>query len=105
MLTEGFYEVVVNGPSQLLVKRAKKLEAATGGYAMKGEYEEITRFFVQRHNLFYEVATLKQALAALGDKKAEMQSYARSNRLRLTTDSREVSLAALVRQYNALTTP
>lgn len=102
-LAEGFYDLVADGPAQLLVKRGKKLEAATGGYQLKGEYEEVTRFFVARGGHFYEANSLKDALAALADKKTEMQTYARENRLRLTTDRREVALTALVRQYNALT--
>jgi hypothetical protein len=101
VLAEGFYDLVVDGPAQLLVKRAKKLEATTGGYGLKGEYEEVTRYFVQRHAHFYEINSPKQALAVLADKKAEMQAYARSNRF----DSKEASLTALVRQYNTLITP
>lgn len=102
-LAEGFYDLVADGPAQLLVKRGKKLEAPTSGYQLKGEYEEVTRFFVARGGHFYETNSLKDALAALADKKSEMQAYARENRLRLTTDRREAVLTALVRQYNALT--
>jgi hypothetical protein len=98
VVTEGFYDLAVNGPAQLLVKRGKKLEAATGGYTLKGEYEEVTRYFVQRHAQFYEINSVKQALAVMVDKKAEMQAYARGNRF----DSREAALTALVRQYNTL---
>jgi hypothetical protein len=101
VLAEGFYDLVVAGPAQLLVRRTKKLEATTGGYGLKGEYEEVTRFFVQRHAHFYEINTPKQALAVLADKKTEMQAYARGNRF----DSKEVALAALVRKYNTLITP
>jgi len=74
VLTEGFYELVVDGPAQLFVKRVKKLKASTTGYNLKGEYEEVTRFFVQRHAHFYEVATLKQAFTALADKKRTCKS-------------------------------
>jgi hypothetical protein len=101
VLAEGFYDLVVDGPVRLLVKRAKKLEATTGGYGLKGEYEEVTRFFVQRHARFHEVNAPKQALAVLADHKAEMQAYARGNRF----DSKEAALAALVRHYNALVNP
>ena len=102
-LAEGFYDLVANGMAQLLVKRGKKLEAATSGYQLKGEYEEVTRFFIARGGHFYEVSSLKEVLAALADKKTAMQAYARENRLRLTTDRREAALTALVRKYNALT--
>ncbi|RYY19506.1 MAG: hypothetical protein EOO36_05615 [Cytophagaceae bacterium] len=101
-VAEGYYDVVVAGPTQLLAKRAKKLEASTGGYGLKGEYEEITRFFIQRPTGFYEVATLRQVLAALPDKQTELQAHARRNHLQLTTDGREASLASLVQEYNAL---
>jgi len=104
-LAEGFYDQVVAGPARLLVKRAKKLAAAAGGYSLKGEYEDKTQFFVQRGPLFYEVATLRQALAALADQRAEMQAYARGNRLRFATDSREASLVALLKHYNSLAKP
>lgn len=102
VLAEGFYDMVVNGPTQFLVRRTKKVEAATGGYDMKGGYEEKMRFFVQRQGRFYELSTLKQTLTALADKKPEMQAYARRNRLRFATDSRETSVAELVKQYNSL---
>jgi hypothetical protein len=99
VLSEGFYDLVVDGPAQLLVKRGKKLEAATGGYTLKGEYEEVTRYFVQRHAQFYEINSPKQAVSVLADKKAEMQAYVRGNRF----DSQEAALTALIRQYNMLT--
>ncbi|TPG71820.1 hypothetical protein [Hymenobacter nivis] len=102
VVAEGFYDVVVAGPAQLLARRTKKLEASTGGYSMKGEYEEITRFFIQRPAGFYEVATLRQVLGALADKQTELQAHARRNHLRLAADSREASLAALVKEYNYL---
>lgn len=101
VLAEGFYDQVVAGPARLLVKRGKKLEATTGGYGLKGEYEEVTRFFVQHHAHLYEINTPKQVLAVLADKKAEMQVYARGNRF----DSKEATFTALVRQYNTLATP
>lgn len=102
VVVDGFYEVLVAGPARLLARRTKKLEANTGGYGMKGEYEETTRFFIQQPTGFYEVASLRQALVALADKRAELQAHARRNHLRLAADSREASLAALVREYNAL---
>ena len=101
VVAEGFYDLAVDGPARLLVRRTKKLEASTGGYNLKGEYEEVTRFFVQRRARFYEINTIKQALAVLADQKAEMQAYARGNRF----DSREAAFTALVRQYNTLATP
>lgn len=100
-LADGFYDLVVDGPTQLLVKRGKKLEAATSGYNLKGEYEEVTRYFVQQRAQFHEINSPKQLLTLLGDKKAEMQAYARGNRF----DSREAALAGMVRQYNALAKP
>jgi hypothetical protein len=68
---------------------------------LKGEYEEVTRFYMQQHGRSYEINTQKQALALLADKKAEMQAYARGNRF----DSKEATLTALVRQYNTLVMP
>jgi len=102
VLTEGFYDLVVDGPAQFLVRRTKKLEAATGGYDLKGGYEEKTAFFVQRQGRFYEVSSLRQTLGALADKKPEMQAYARRSRLGFAVDSRETSIAELVKQYNVL---
>jgi hypothetical protein len=101
VLAAGFYDLVVPGPAQFWVKRSKKLEATTGGYTLKGDYEEKTKFFLQWHGHYYELSTVKQALAVLADKKTEMQAYARSNRF----DSREATLAALAKQYNSLKNP
>jgi len=105
VVAEGFYDLVVDGPARLWAKRAKKLEAATAGYNLKGEYEERTQFFLQRNEQFYAVTALSQLLGPLADKKPEMQAYARENRLRYVADSREASLTALVRQYNSLSKP
>ncbi|NML65299.1 hypothetical protein HHL22_08795 [Hymenobacter sp. RP-2-7] len=101
VLAEGFYDLAVAGPAQLWVKRTKKLNAATTGYDLKGDYEEKTRFFVEQRGHFFEVATLKQALAALAAHKSELQAYARDNRF----DSREALLTGLVQHYNALAMP
>ena len=105
VVAAGFYDLVVNGPTQLLARRAKKLVATTGGYGLRGEYEEKTQFFAQQHGRYYQVSTLRQVLAVLADQQPALQAYARANRLQFAADSQEASLAALVKHYNELTTP
>lgn len=101
-LATGFYELLVDGPARLLARRTKTATKVVSSQGITGEYESATRFFVQRHNRYYPVAKLGQVLEVLGDKKSELQQFARSSKLNFKDTHREASLTLLLRRYAEL---
>lgn len=98
----GFYELLVDGPARLLTRRTKTATKVVSGQGITGDYESDNHFFVQYHQQYHQVTNLKQVLGVVPDSKAELQQFARSNRLKFKGSSREVSLTQLLRYYAGL---
>jgi hypothetical protein len=102
VLTPGFYEVLVAGPTQLLARRVKRAEKSSNGRELTGQYVVDDRFYVQRRQQYTEVAKLSQVLTALPEQKLALQKLARSRNLKFKKTDREASLVELVRASNDL---
>ena len=102
VITAGFYDLLLDGPVQLLAKRTKTATKGTAARGIGGSFVEETRFFVQAHGSYHKVSTLGQLLNLFPNKKPDLQKFARSNHLQFKADSREASLVAVLRYYNEL---
>ncbi|QKG53794.1 hypothetical protein [Hymenobacter sp. BRD67] len=101
-LAAGFYDLKLDGPARLLVRRTKIITKSAAGRGLSGKFVEETRFFVQHQGSTYRVAKLGQLVSLFASKKAELQKYARANALKFNPESREASLVQLVSYYNEL---
>lgn len=101
-LPTGFYNVLLDGRTQLLARRTKKVVEEIVQQRLSFSYTETDRIFIYKDHQFSEITTLKTLLNALLDQKPELQKYARSNKLKFTTEARELSAMLLVGHYRTL---
>lgn len=98
----GFYDLLADGPARLLARHTKRSYEQPTQRGMEGSFVETVRFFVQQHDTYQEVAKLKDVTALFPVHKAELQKFARSQRLSFKEGYRERALTALVAYYNTL---
>lgn len=101
-LPTGYYDLVVDGPAQMLAKRTKKTQTRRGLYGLEGSYSEEAAFYLQKDNAFHAVSSRKSILRLLSDKKTNLESYARERRLKFKKATQEAAITELVRHYNSL---
>ncbi|MVN76622.1 hypothetical protein GO988_09830 [Hymenobacter sp. HMF4947] len=101
-IVAGFYDLLLAGPVQLLARRTKTATKGTAARGIGGSFVEDTRLLVQEHGRYHKVSKLGQVLKLFPDKKADLQKFARSNRLLFGADNREASLVAVLRYYTSL---
>ena len=101
-LPAGFYQQLVAGHTQLLVRRSKRVAEEIVQQHLSFVYKESTRLFVKKDGRLTEVDKLKTLLDALPDRKPELQKFARSQKLKFSPAAREASAMQLVSHYNSL---
>ena len=98
----GFYQLLLNGRTQLLARRSKKVAEEIVQQHLSFIYKETSRLFINNKGKLAEVGKLNDLLALLTDHKPELQKFARSNKLKFSTTERELSTIQLVEYYNSL---
>lgn len=100
---KSFYEVLYDGGTKLLKRRAKStwMESTTYGTAnqTKNITERVSYFIVKQGKIMPVKNDRKSVIAALGDKSAEMDKYIKDNKLDVKQDD---DLIKLVTYYNSL---
>ncbi|MBW7466966.1 hypothetical protein ABID22_001056 [Pontibacter aydingkolensis] len=99
----AFYEVLADGPTQLLKRTSKKIfeELPYGSSTKVKTFESDSHYYIAKNDKLVKVKNDKKAiLKALPDKKTELEAYIKANRLDLKNDE---ALANLVGHYNDLT--
>lgn len=101
-LATGFYEVLVPGQVSLLVRHTKRLQQTTVQQNLRQEFKPTDRLFIRAPRAAAEVTNLKSLLAALPAHQAEVQRYARQQRLSFGNGQREASALSALRYYYTL---
>ena len=97
----GFYDLLYDGPTQLLARRTKTIlinPSVTSGF---GEFDAKAMYYIHKGNHYYPVKNKKTLLAVLTDHKQELVSYARKQKIRFRPDP-EPAILALTQQYDKL---
>lgn len=98
----GFYDLLVNGKTQVLARRTKRMFEDATPRGMEGEFIIDDKFFVRRDNEYYPVSNKRTILKVFNDTKKELQKYSRSQHLNFKKENRESSLIKLVQYYDTL---
>ncbi|TGE27636.1 hypothetical protein [Hymenobacter metallicola] len=98
----GFYELLVDGPVQLLALRRKDLQERASAGVLEGEITEKDEFFLRAKGRYHKAGKASTVLAALPEQKAALRKYIRAEKLRFGAAQREKSLTALVRHAATL---
>jgi hypothetical protein len=101
-LAPGFYETLVEGPHvTLLARHLKSLQRRTAANEIRGEFEEVNRYFFLVSEKYQPVKSKKSALRLLADKRAQLKQYLKKTKLRFGS-SRESTLIELAKLYNTI---
>lgn len=98
----GFYDLLVDGKTQVLAKRSKRIQEQATSRGMEGDFLVTDKFFIRKNDAYYPVNLKKSVLALFPAKKKELQKYIRSQRLKFRKTGRETALIKLVHYYNTL---
>ncbi|RDC65119.1 hypothetical protein [Adhaeribacter pallidiroseus] len=98
----GFYDLLVNGKTQVLAKRTKRMFEDATPRGMEGEFIIEDRFFIRMNNQYYPVSNKKTILKVFNTTKKELQKYSRAQHLNFKKQNRESSLIKLVQYYDTL---
>lgn len=101
-LATGFYELLADGPVRLLARRQKRVYQTIIGQNLTLEYRQTDAVYLRTATAGAEVSGLKDLVALLPDHQADVQRYARQQRLSFAPASRVESAAQLLRYYYSL---
>lgn len=102
VIRTGYYELLADGPVQVLAKRSKTMYEHVNRPYVDVSFSESNRLYMQKAGRYYPVRSKGTALRLFADHSGEMQQYLKEHRLRFDKSSRESSLIGLTRYYNSL---
>ena len=100
-MKDGFYDRVYNGNIKVLIKRTKRYVEEVKGLELERRYDMVDYYYVQKGGRYYAIRTKKSFLQLLKNKKKELSSFARKNKLKFKKN-REGYITELSRYYDQL---
>ncbi|HET9504533.1 MAG TPA: hypothetical protein VFO93_13410 [Hymenobacter sp.] len=102
VLPTGFYELLQPGPVRLLAHHRKRAQQTTVQQNLRVRLDQVDRLLIRTAGAASEVTNLKTLLALLPAHQAEVQRYAREQKLRFGADQRAASALSALRYYYTL---
>ncbi|RNI22538.1 hypothetical protein [Rufibacter latericius] len=100
-LRTGFYDVMHDGNTKLLVKRQKEKQDLIVDQKLLERFTSIDKFYIQQGPAYHQVKSGRSVYNVFSDQKKELKKYARSKKLKFRKQ-REESILALVLYYDSL---
>lgn len=94
----GYYEQVIQGPVQLLIKRKKSVEIPTVSGTLRS-FASQNIYYIKKGNSYHKVRSRHSVLKVLSDQKRAIRRYLRKNKIYFT-DNRENAIRQAVIFYN-----
>ncbi|MEZ0485118.1 hypothetical protein [Fibrella aquatica] len=106
-MPSGFYNLVYDGPSQVLVRRVKLIVAAPSttspwNAGMFGSFDPKTTYFIRRNGTYVQVKNKRALYTLFADRRKELMAYARQQQIRFKP-SPEAAFLKLTQHYDQLT--
>ena len=96
-ITSGYYDVIYNGKSGVLVKIYKEIQSA----GVETYFNPKRDFFIRKNNAYYSVSGQGDLIAALKDRKKELQQYIKTNKIKFHRDPEE-AMVKIASYYDQL---
>ncbi|HTF20543.1 MAG TPA: hypothetical protein VK658_20865 [Chryseolinea sp.] len=100
VISEGFYERLYNGPTKVYVKRTKTLSSRASGNELIYTFDERNRVYLLKDNQYHPVRTKKSVLRVFGDKKPELKSMLKDEKIKFKT-ARERAIVRMAQTYDS----
>lgn len=99
----GFYELLYAGNTSVFKKETKKINEEVKGLSTEllRNIETTTTYYIKKNNIYYPVKSKSSIVNIYQDKKNEMESYIRNNKLKYKKD-KENMLVKTTAYYDQL---
>ncbi len=98
---KGFYDLLYGGSTQLLARRTKEILVNPTAFSF-GIYNPKTAYYIRKNGRYFPAKNKRALLALLGDRRKQLMSYARQQKLKFRP-SPEKAFLELTQQYDQLT--
>ncbi|AHM61510.1 hypothetical protein D770_16280 [Flammeovirgaceae bacterium 311] len=95
----GFYDLLYQGDTQLLVKRRKNIKETFMDRMIHREFDQKNLYFIKKEGAYYPVKSRGSALRVLGDQKKEVRQFLSRNKIKFRNDP-EHALMKMVEYYD-----
>jgi hypothetical protein len=85
-INSGFYDLLYNNKSAVLIKREKVLRQVARSEGIDARFAEYDYYFIKRAGTYFHVFNMSSLLEAFPGKKNELRSYLRQNHLNFKKD-------------------
>jgi hypothetical protein len=100
-IQEGFYDQLYKGDSKVYARHIKVYREKLESKEVIPIYNEVTRYYVLKDSTYYPVKSKGSVIKVFADKKAEVKSFVRKNRIKVSSD-REDAFVRIARHYDSL---
>ncbi|HEX5151383.1 MAG TPA: hypothetical protein VFW07_08035 [Parafilimonas sp.] len=103
-LKTGFYDVLYDGTTKLLVKRKKEITEKIEMQNLESSFTQHDQYYILKDTVYYPAHDKNAALRALKDRKSELKKFIHQDKIKFRKDF-ETALLKTVAYYNSLNTP
>jgi hypothetical protein len=100
-INDGFYDRLYDGNVKVYARLMKTYRETLNNKEVIPSYTEGIRYYVVKDGIFHTVKTKKSVLQILVDRKQEMKTFVRKNRIRFK-NNREVAIVRVIEYYDSL---
>lgn len=104
VIETGYYEVLLDGPVQVLARRSKRMQEHVAQQSIDVEFVGQDEVFIKKAGTYYPVGRKAAALRPFADRGKEVQDYAKAQKLAFNKGSFEASVVQLASYYSGLPT-
>lgn len=101
-LSTGYYEVLVEGPVQLLARRVKQMQKKLNQDKAYTQFFSMDKLFIRKAGVYYPVSKKSSVTRLFADRSKEVQRYVQEHKLRFRKARREADIVELTRYYGSL---
>lgn len=98
---QGFYDILYDGETRVVVKRQKILLEEIIGSTVQVTFSERNRYFLLKDGVYSSVRNKASVLKVLGDRKQELRKFLKQQRIYFT-ENRERLLKSVAEHYDQI---
>jgi hypothetical protein len=100
-ISDGFYDQLYNGKTKVYAKHSRTYRETLEAPRIIPHFDEGVRYYLVKDGNFHIVKSKASVIQVLGDRKSEVKSFLRKNRVRFN-DDREKAIVRIAEFYDTL---
>jgi hypothetical protein len=102
--TPGFYQVLHDGPSKVIVHHLKNYEERIESSKVEKYFTYKRRIYIFKDNAFHRVSKKAELFRLFKDKRSQLRTYAQSEKIKVTRKN-PISFGLIASYYDSLNSP